>query len=61
MKNDYEKKMERIDIINKSLDILQHFLIEATEEEKQQIYITMEYLENEYKKLENEMVRKRVK
>lgn len=61
MINDYEEKIEKIHIINKSLDILQHFLIDAAEEEKQQIYATMEYLEQQYKKLEDSIVRKRVR
>ena len=57
MYEEFEQKQKRIGTINKILDKLNNMLNIANEEEKKQILIYMEYLENEYRKLENEFVK----
>ena len=57
MYEEFEQKQKRIGTINKILDKLNNMLNIANEEKKKQILIYMEYLENEYRKLENEFVK----
>lgn len=57
MYEEFEQKQKRIGTINKTLDKLNSTLNIANDEEKKQILIYMEYLENEYKKLENEFIK----
>ncbi len=59
---EFEKNQKKIGIINKLLDKLNNMLSKANEEETKQILIYMEYLETEYRKLENGFVKvKKVK
>ena len=52
-----EQKLKEVETINKTLDKLNDMLDKEKEEDKQQILIYMEYLETEYRKLENEFVK----
>ena len=52
----FEQKNHKIDAINKLLDRFNDLYYRVSDEEKQQILIYMEYLELEYKKLENEFI-----
>ena len=52
-----EQKLKEVETINKTLDKLNDMLNKVKEEDKQQILIYMEYLETEYRKLENEFVK----
>ena len=54
---EFEKKQKKIEIINKLLDKLNSMLSKANDEETKQILIYMEYLETEYRKLENRFVK----
>ena len=54
---EFEKNQKKIGRINKLLDKLNNMLSKANEEEKKQILIYMEYLEMEYRKLENGFVK----
>ncbi len=59
---EFEKNQKKIGRINKLLDKLNNMLSKANGEETKQILIYMEYLEIEYRKLENGFVKvKKVK
>ena len=56
MNKNFEETMKEIEKINKSLDKMKKFLPKATDDEKEQIYIFMDYLEREYKKLQIDLI-----
>lgn len=56
MNSNFEKILKEIDKINKALDKMNELIPNATEEEKQQIYVFMEYLEQQYKKLQMDLI-----
>lgn len=52
MSKTFEETIKEIEKINKSLDKMKALIPKATDEEKQQIYVFMEYLEFIYKDLQ---------
>lgn len=52
MSKDFETILKEIEKINKSLDKLQKLIPKANDEEREQIYVFMEYLEFIYRDLQ---------
>ena len=56
IRNSLVEKQKKVETINKLLDKLNNMLNKVNVDERKQILIYMEYLEMEYRKLENEFV-----
>lgn len=52
MSKTFEETIKEIEKINKSLDKMKALIPKATDEEKEQIYVFMEYLEQQYRELQ---------